>query len=148
MDDIGYLLNKAARLSKLNVNEKLGEIGLTFPQFLVINHLYAGENPENEVPLKSPASIAEHLEYDRPTITGIVDRLVKQGFVFRESNAFDRRSQNIQLTQKAIELIKVMDDFFVEVNTKTLSGFQNNEILELKSSLHRIINNLGSHKKA
>lgn len=141
-DDIGYLLNKAARLSKLKVNQKLGEIGLTFPQFLVIKHLCHGEMQNEDLPTKSPASIVEHLGYDRPTVTGIIDRLVRDGFVLRESNPSDRRSHNIILTEKAKNLIDVMDDFFEEVNAKTLYGFNNEEMEDFKKCLHKIINNL------
>lgn len=141
-DDIGYLLNKAARLSKLKVNQKLGEINLTFPQFLVIKHLRQDKIGEGDLSLRCPASIAVHLGYDRPTITGIIDRLVKQGFVLRESNPSDRRSQTITLTEKAENLIDVMDDFFEEVNAKTLSSFDDNAVQNLKKYLHKIISNL------
>jgi DNA-binding MarR family transcriptional regulator len=144
INDIGYLLNKAARISKLKVNQKLSEIGLTFPQLLIIKHLVnTNSNSKSaEVLTHTPATIAEHLGYDRPTITGIIDRLVKQGFVSRETNPNDRRSQTITLTQKSRELVQKMDIFFEEVNQRTLAGFQSMEIGEIKTYLLRIINNL------
>lgn len=141
-DDIGYLLNKAARLSKLKVNQKLAEINLTFPQFLVIKHLHQDKIGTGDLSMRSPASIAEHLGYDRPTMTGIIDRLVRQGFVLRESNPSDRRSQTITLTEKAENLINVMDDFFEEVNAKTLDSFDHKAVENLKKYLHTIISNL------
>ena len=141
-DDIGYLLNKAARLSKLKVNQKLSEIGLTFPQFLIIKHLRKAETPSDHEFANTPASIAEHLGYDRPTITGIIDRLVKQGFVLRETNPEDRRSQNISLTPKSRELVQTMEIFFQEVNDNSLTGFPDSEIEIFKSYLLRFIHNL------
>lgn len=143
-DDIGYLLNKAARLSKLKVNQKLSEIGLTFPQLLVVKHLEQCERAGSDALSHTPASIAEHLGYDRPTVTGIIDRLVKQGFVLRETNPSDRRSQTITLTQKSRELIQKMDAFFEEINRRTLDDFQRPEIEEFKGYLLRIIENLSS----
>ncbi len=141
-DDIGYLLNKAARLSKLKVNQKLSEIGLTFPQFLIIKYLRKAETASDHEFAHTPASIAEHLGYDRPTITGIIDRLVKQGFVLRETNPEDRRSQNISLTPKSRELVQTMEIFFQEVNDNSLMGFPDSEIEIFKSYLLRFIHNL------
>lgn len=145
-DDVGYLLNKAARLSKLKVNQKLSEIELTFPQFLVVKHLDQNNPGEPELLCHTPASIAEHLGYDRPTITGIIDRLVKQGFVLREINPADRRSQTITLTQKSQDLIEKMDNYFEEVNDQTLTGFQIAERQTLKNYLLRLIDNLDDSK--
>jgi DNA-binding MarR family transcriptional regulator len=146
-DDLGYLLNKAARLSKLKVNQKLSEIGLTFPQFLVVKHLGRNDQAESELLCRTPASIAEHLGYDRPTITGIIDRLVKQGFVLRETNPADRRSQTITLTQKSHDLIEKMDNCFKEVNNQALTGFQMFEQKAFKDYLLRLIDNFDEQKE-
>lgn len=132
-DDIGYLLNKAARLSKLKINQKLSRIGLTFPQLLIRKHL-VGTNPDNNKGFThTPASIAEHLGYDRPTITGVIDRLVKQDFVSREANPSEQCSQTITLTQKSKELVQKMTIFFEGVIQRTLAGFQNPEIGMIKT---------------
>jgi MarR family transcriptional regulator for hemolysin len=145
-DDIGYLLNKAARLSKLKVNQKLGEIGLTFPQYLVVKHLIEINPHDQQESARTPASIAEHLGYDRPTVTGIIDRLVKQGFILRKTNPEDRRSQNISLTPKSQELIQTMEIIFKEVNDQSLAGFTGSEIEIFKSYLLRFIHNLDGPK--
>jgi DNA-binding MarR family transcriptional regulator len=129
-------------LAKSKINQKLAEIGITFPQLLVIKHLYEGEKPDTDLVFKSPASIAEHLGYDRPTMTGIIDRLVKQGFAVREANPSDRRSQTIVLTQKARELLKDMTGIFERADSKILAGFSEKEINELDRYLKRIIANL------
>ncbi|MCR4436934.1 MAG: MarR family transcriptional regulator [Clostridiales bacterium] len=146
-DDLGYLLNKASRLSKWRVNQKLGEIGLTFPQLVVIKHLFKSQGNSSDPFIFTPASIAEHLGYDRPTITGIIDRLAKQGLVLREVNPSDRRSQTISLTEKSKELIEKMNIFFEEVNDKSLEGFEKSEIKALKDYLLRIIGNLDEQKE-
>ncbi len=141
-DNISYLLNKAARLSKLKVNQKLSEFGLTFPQLLIIKHLVDSGPEDHEIIKHTPAAIAEYLGYDRPTITGILDRMEKQGFVSREANPTDRRSQTIILTPKSKALLQKMDRVFEEVTQKTLTGFQTTEIGEIKTYLLRIIGNL------
>jgi DNA-binding MarR family transcriptional regulator len=146
-DDFGFLINKAARLSKWEVNKKLSELNVTFPQWVVIKYLY--ENERNKIDdscfTHSPATIAEKLRYDRPTMTGIIDRLVKQGWVLRINNPSDRRSQSITLTDKSKKFIQKMDNVCEEINNKTLDGLQGSEITDLKNYLLRIINNLDKH---
>lgn len=141
-DDIGFLLCKASRLSKHKVNQKLSEVGLTFPQFLVIRHLYDDGGPRGELTSRSPAAVAAHLGYDRPTMTGIIDRLVKQGFAVRESNPADRRSHTIVLTEKSKKLICIIDSLILEANDKMLSSFQEEEKEKFKLCLIQIIKNL------
>lgn len=135
-DDLGYLLNKTSRLAKCRVNQKLSDLGLTFPQFIVIKHLFSNKG-------SSPAFIAEALGYDRPTVTGILDRLVKQGLVIREANPSDLRSQTITLTGKAYGLMQEIDQCFRQVNDMILTGFLNTETDTLKGYLFRIMENLG-----
>lgn len=145
-DDVGCLLNKASRLSKLRVNRKLAELGLTFTQLVIIKHLYETKKTGDDQLILTPASIAEQLGYDRPTISGIIDRLLKQGFVSREINPHDRRSQTIDLTERSREMIQKMDVFFEEVNKKTLDGFQECDIKLFKNYLLRVIGNLDEQK--
>ncbi len=140
--EVGFLLSKASRLSKQKVNQTLAEVGLTFPQFLVVRHLYFDDISKEEMRSNSPAAVAEHLGYDRPTMTGIIDRLVKQGFATRETNPSDRRSHTILLTDKSKELIYVIDNLIYEANDRMLSSFSDEEIKNLKLYLVRIINNL------
>lgn len=142
-DGIGYLLNKSSRLSKCEINKKLCDIGITFPQLIVIKHLAEKEDKSSAI---TPAAIAEHLGYDRPTISGIIDRLTRQGFVLREPNPSDRRSQAIVLTEKSKQLAQKMGTFFNEVEAKMTEGFEENEIKELKGYLRRIMSNLGAQK--
>jgi len=65
--------------------------------------------------------LADALGVTPPNITGIIDRLVKQGFVSRTENAEDRRVMLLQMTEKGQELIKNLHE----------NRFQNMHILML-----------------
>jgi DNA-binding MarR family transcriptional regulator len=136
-------MNKAARLTKCKVNQKLSEIGLTFPQFQVIKYLFKEEAGSEDIKARMPAVIAEKLGYDRPTLTGIIDRLEKQRLVDREANPSDRRSQTVTLTQKARNLMPQIHNCFREVNSLILVGFEGEEMKQLQNYLFRIMRNLG-----
>lgn len=141
-DDFGKILNKAARLSKGRLNKKLSDLGITFPQFSVIRHLKGNQEKVKKCCTQTPASIAEQLWYDRPTMTGIIERLEKQGLVTRENSLSDRRSHRIMLTDKALELLQKTDVSIREVDAMTFEGFEKKEIENINDYLLRIIENL------
>lgn len=138
--NLGYLLNKAARITKWELNNKLNELGLTSSQFAVLRDIYTHRDSENVQDL-TPAVIAQRLHADRPTISGIVDRLVKQGWVERVTNPEDRRSQLILLTDKTMELLPAMDAISNKTMDQAIDGFDEGEVEALKNYLMRIIDN-------
>lgn len=136
-NNLGYLLNKAAKITRGELNNRLSEVGITAPQYAVLKDLWI-TNAEHET---TPAFVAERLHSDRPTISGIIDRLEKQGFIYRRNNPEDRRSLIVGLTEVAKEQMKVFEEMSNDTIAKALDGFADNEISELKSYLKRIINN-------
>lgn len=140
-DDLGYLLNKASRFTKWELNNKLGEIGLTSSQWEVLKDLYMYEKMEDDNVNHTPASIAQRLRYDRPTISGIIERLVKQGWAYRVMNTSDRRSHMIMLTDKARWLMPKMEGLRDNAIQEAIKSFNKSELVELKKYLSRIINN-------
>jgi len=51
-----------------------------------------------------------------PAITGLIDRLEKQELVQRERCSNDRRIVYVELTKKAIKLLRQIDAPIVELN--------------------------------
>jgi DNA-binding MarR family transcriptional regulator len=72
---------------------------LTFPQFLVLEFLRrSGES--------KMTTLANFMGVTTPAMTGIVDRLVKYGYVLRIFDPQDRRIIKIKLATKGTELVK------------------------------------------
>jgi DNA-binding MarR family transcriptional regulator len=71
---------------------------ITLPQFLILNFL----NEEGESKM---TGIAHLLEVSTPAATGIVDRLVKYGYIARVFDPQDRRIIKIRLTPKSSFLV-------------------------------------------
>ena len=80
--NLGYLINKAARMTKYDLNNALAEEEITSAQWGLIRDIYLTESmcgSEEEILCKlTPAAIAERLHADRPTISCMVEKLVKQ----------------------------------------------------------------------
>lgn len=121
-DNIGYLLNKAARGMKWHLNRKLEHYGLTSSQWAVLKDLQLQARFGTKLET-TPAAIAERLGIDRPTMSGIVSRLCRNEWVETETNPEDKRSQLIKLTSKARTTLKGVEDISSEIIDTALKGF-------------------------
>ena len=74
-----------------------GEI--TLPQFLVLEFLRA----DGELKMKD---LASNMHVSTAAMTGIVDRLVRDGYVVRSPDAKDRRIIKIKLVEKGSQIVK------------------------------------------
>jgi DNA-binding MarR family transcriptional regulator len=84
--------------AKMQTNE-LFKGKITLPQFFVLNHLDKyDESKMNE--------LAKVMDVTTAASTGIVDRLVRCGYIVRAYDPKDRRVINIRLTQKGSDLVK------------------------------------------
>lgn len=84
--------------AKMQTNE-LFKGKITLPQFFVLSHLDKhGESKMNE--------LAKVMDVTTAAATGIVDRLVRYGYIMRTYDPKDRRVINVRLTQKGSDLVK------------------------------------------
>jgi DNA-binding MarR family transcriptional regulator len=147
-DNLGYLINKAARMTKCDLNRSLAKLGITSAQWGLIRDIYKTErmcgSDEEKLHKLTPAAIAERLHADRPTVSCMLEKMVNQGWANRISNPNDRRSQIILLTDKAKELIPRMESLSEDTLEKATKGFDINEVEQLKQHLIRMIENLKS----
>lgn len=136
-NDIGYILHKAAMVSKNNFTNNLSAYNLTPGQFTVLKVVsYNNQNTG-----LSPAIIAEKLDCDRPTVSGIIDRLETQGWITRLPNPQDKRSYIIKLTEKANCILSLFEKIKEENNNILLKGFKEEETIFFKNYLLRVIDN-------
>ncbi len=94
--DLGYLLNKAARLLRLKLSDALTETGLTPQQAAVLIAVSTGKEGR-----LTPRAIAESIDTDAATTTGLLDRLKRDGWLSSEPNPKDGRSRLVGVTEKA-----------------------------------------------
>lgn len=91
-----FQLMRAAKILRNQLDSVLNEYDITAAQFSVLNILYHIKKP------LASSQIADYLNSDRPTISGIIFRLEKKGMIIREKNDSDRRVDNLTLTKKAL----------------------------------------------
>jgi DNA-binding MarR family transcriptional regulator len=75
--------------------------GITPPQFMILSSL--DKNGESRM-----TDLARALGVSTAAVTGIVDRLVRDGCIVRRSDPKDRRIVKVGLTAKATRMVKEM----------------------------------------
>lgn len=138
--DIGYILHRADMSAKCSFSNKLNEVGVTPAQFMVLKEIYKHQKETSEAGL-APACIADRLQFDRPTMSGIIDRLEAQEWAQRVVNPRDKRSCLIVITDKALDKLKQLDEICFQNQKMILEGFTKEEKDSFKNYLLRVIGN-------
>ena len=96
-NQICFRLYTAARLVIQAYTPMLNELGITYPQYLVLMVLWEKDNqPVND--------IAHRLMLETNTVTPLLQRMEKLGIVSRKKGEQDKRQQIVSLTKKGREL--------------------------------------------
>ena len=90
------------------------------------------------VPIKT---LCEKTSLDKSTLTGIIDRLERDGYIERKPSETDKRSTLISLTGKEQEFAKNVQKVSNQMNEIFYKGFTDEEILQFDSMLARILEN-------
>lgn len=96
-----FKLSKVMRKVQRYYEQKLTPFDLTPVQFYVFNSLWRADGQKFK-------ELAENLHMDGSTLTGLLDRMERAGFVERQDDPSDRRSLLIFLTVKAKEVAPVI----------------------------------------
>ena len=92
-NQICFRLYTAARLVTQAYTPMLNELGITYPQYLVLMVLWEKDNqPVND--------IAHRLLLETNTVTPLLQRMEKLGIVSRKKGEQDKRQQIVSLTEK------------------------------------------------
>ena len=96
-NQICFRLYTAARLITQAHTPMLTELGITYPQYLVLMVLWEKDNqPVND--------IAHRLLLETNTVTPLLQRMEKLGIVNRKKGERDKRQQIVSLTKKGKEM--------------------------------------------
>ncbi|MDV7220114.1 MarR family winged helix-turn-helix transcriptional regulator [Streptomyces prunicolor] len=132
---ICFSLNAASRAFGGVYRVILKDLGLTYPQYLVMLVLWE----HGELPVKK---LGEHLRLDSGTLSPLLKRLETAGLVRRERSVRDERSVEVRLTDEGVAL----RERAVEVPRRILgaTGFDLDEIRALRERLDQLTGALDS----
>lgn len=133
MQNLSYLIIKASRQLKNKLDSALKEFDITAAQFSVIIQIHSSEQPI------TAAEIAERLGSDRPTISGIINRLEKKGIVHKVDNLKDKRSSYLEIYSEANELVHRIITISDELTIDIFSIYSKEEAVQLKGMICKLI---------
>ena len=128
---INFLLSTAQHNVFQYLSVKLSSLGITPSQYSVLSCLCGRSHA-------TPKQLAEILGIETSTVSGLLDRLQKNGLIDRIVNSEDRREVQVIATQKGRDLEKPVTVIIDDMNKEVLKTFTQDEIDKLKSML-RII---------
>lgn len=126
---ICFSLNAASRAFGGVYRVVLKDLGLTYPQYLVMLVLWE----HGDLPVKR---LGEHLRLDSGTLSPLLKRLETAGLVRRERSARDERSVEVRLTGEGAGLRERAEE--VPRRIAAATGFDAEEIGALRARLDRL----------
>ena len=88
---------------------------------------------------RTMSELGQHLSLDNSTITGLTDRLEKEGFVRRQVNSKDRRISLIHITPEGIQQVNQAKTVINRVNNEIKADFSRQEMEAFKKILNSFV---------
>jgi len=131
VETIIYLYTESRRLTK----GLASQFGLTGPQLTVIKLLETFDD-------LSLSSLSERIRAQNSTVTGIIDRMEREGLVRRERSTSDRRVVHIRLSDKGQALAREIQVEPMEIfrgALLSLPGADLRDLLRIMNKLQKFV---------
>lgn len=127
-----YLNLAGCRVKQFTSNLlRKNHVDLTPEQFLTLDILW------NQGAM-SQTALSEEMQKDKNSITQLVDALERKGFVSRQRDRKDRRSNTVVLTEKAEMMKEETKQFGVSMLDELLKGLEEEELRSFLATLKKI----------
>jgi DNA-binding MarR family transcriptional regulator len=134
-DNLGYLVNRTARLMAQMFSRRLQRHGVALAQWAILLFLYAKDG-------QTQRELSRVVAIEPPTVARTVDRMVRDGLVIREPHPDDGRATRIRLTPRALALRDELAAESMAGNAFASQALSPDELETLKTLLRRVIDGL------
>lgn len=136
IDLLGYNLCVTARKFSQLLTEYFKEYDITPEQWVIVRVIFESNTQlsQKELAIKS--------QKDQNTVTAIIDKLEKKGYVERVKSEEDKRVFNIILKEKIKENIKILYEIDNSLTKEVCKNLTKSEITTLEKSLKSISNEI------
>lgn len=140
---IGLLIKQIYYMNQTRLNAMFAQYDLTATQTYTLIYLFRAHEEGRTVYQRN---IETDMDISNPTVTGILNRLEGKGLIERKVGAKDARIKNIEVTQKALNLDKILRKRFAENDEALVACLNDAEKKQLYDILERMLNSFGSLK--
>ena len=134
------LQRQVRRILRSRMTDAWMNLNLTIPQLKSL-FLIAREGSMNT------KSLAEALGVTPSNVTGIVDRLVKQGLVSRQENPEDRRMLELRVTAKGERILTSLREETISSMSEVLTRMSVEELSALARGLSSMVKAAEAHER-
>ena len=136
MDSLEIIVNIRKIVRSLNLESKAiqKDYGLSITQLLCLGHLQNSNNYQS-----THKELMELLSLNSSTITGILSRLEKRGYIARINSEKDKRTKTIVLTAAGIKLLEETPNIFHDRLAKKLENLSSADQKMIQRALEIII---------
>jgi DNA-binding MarR family transcriptional regulator len=136
MEYTDVLINIRKIVRSLNLESKRiqKEFGISIPQLLCMDFLATQPNFQS-----TTTAIAQYLNLNLSTVTGIVGRLEKKSYVARLPKSGDKRINLITLTAQGSKLLKISPELMHQQLSKKMVNIPEKQLIALKDSLQLLV---------
>jgi DNA-binding MarR family transcriptional regulator len=134
-DNLGYLVNRTARLMAQMFSRRLQPHGVALAQWAILLLLYANDG-------QTQRELSRMVAIEPPTVARTIDRMVRDGLVRREPHPQDGRATCIRLTPYALALREELATESIAGNAFAARVLSTEELQTLKTLLGRVIDGL------
>ena len=127
VETIIYLYTESRRLTK----GMASAFGLTGPQLTVVKLLETFDN-------LSLSSLSERIRAQNSTVTGIIDRMEREGLVRRERSTTDRRVVHIRLSDKGQKLARQIQVEPMEIFREAVASLTQADLRDLLRIMNKL----------
>ncbi|MEG0496713.1 MAG: MarR family transcriptional regulator [Carnobacterium sp.] len=138
----GFMINGCSKLLRNRLNKELEIEDITASQFAVIKDIEMNSFLDKKEIKVTAVEIAERLGMDKPTISGIINRLIDKEYLEKQPNPTDKRSSILKLTKESKVKLPILEKISNKVISDATNGLTDKEIEFFNDTLGKIIENM------
>jgi DNA-binding MarR family transcriptional regulator len=125
-----FLISKVCQKLIINLQKAFSESGVEVTPIQVMLLFFLQKNDGSSL-----TQISQGLMLENPTITGLIDRLEKSGYVKRSDHPNDRRVYLVHITEKGNKVANKALPIIKKLNEQIKEGYSKSEIEDFKKVL-------------
>jgi DNA-binding MarR family transcriptional regulator len=125
-----FLISKVCQKLIINLQNAFSESGVEVTPIQVMLLFFLQKNDGSSL-----TQISQGLMLENPTVTGLIDRLEKSGYVKRSDHPNDRRVYLVHITEKGNKVANKALPIIKKLNEQIKEGYSKSEIDDFKKVL-------------
>ena len=125
-----FLISKVCQKLIINLQKAFSESGVEVTPIQVMLLFFLQKNDGSSL-----TQISQGLMLENPTVTGLIDRIEKLGYVKRSDHPNDRRVYLVHITEKGNKVANKALPIIKKLNEQIKEGYSKSEIEDFKKVL-------------